>query len=201
MARRIHLESGSALHPWRHSRDADRHRRVICRRNQAWSATANRRHARRLPPRRNAWASDRHRPHRTLGPDAGDQRCIRLRFREAIADQRPRRASHGRGFVGWWCSYRKRGKVGMPMHLRILLLALAVGLIGPAHAQDNYPNRPIRIVLPFAAGGGTDAIARILAQKVSQQIGVPVIIENKSGANGNIGAEAVAKAPADGYTL
>jgi tripartite-type tricarboxylate transporter receptor subunit TctC len=87
------------------------------------------------------------------------------------------------------------------MHLRVLLVAVALGLVSSAHADESYPNRPIRIVLPFAAGGGTDAIARIIAQKVSQQIGVPVIIENKSGANGNIGAEIVAKAPADGYTL
>ena len=85
---------------------------------------------------------------------------------------------------------------------RRLLVALSLlFMIGIAQAQEDYPKRPIRIVLPFAAGGGTDVVARILAQKVSQQIGVAVMIENKGGANGNIGAELVAKAPADGYTL
>lgn len=81
------------------------------------------------------------------------------------------------------------------------MIAAALGWMGFAHAEEAYPQRPIRIVLPFAAGGGTDAIARILAQKVSQQIGVPVIVENKGGANGNIGAELVARASPDGYTL
>lgn len=71
----------------------------------------------------------------------------------------------------------------------------------PTLAADRFPSRQIKIVLPFAAGGGTDAVARILAQQVSAQMGVPVVIENKAGANGNLGAEAAAKADPDGYTF
>lgn len=89
----------------------------------------------------------------------------------------------------------------MPM-IRSLLCVLAL-IFSPAlaQAQDAYPSRPIKIVLPFAAGGGTDAVARILAQQLSKQMGVSVIVENKSGANGNVGAEAVSRAQPDGYTV
>ena len=84
------------------------------------------------------------------------------------------------------------------------LLALAVS--GPASAQSAadaqaYPNRPIRIVVPFPAGGPTDVNMRILAQKLSENLGQGVVIENRPGANTGIGAQMVAKAPADGYTL
>ena len=71
---------------------------------------------------------------------------------------------------------------------------------GIAHAQ-SFPDKPIHIIVPLAAGGAVDAIARTLGQKLSQQLGQPVIVDNKPGANGNIGAEAVAKSPADGYTI
>jgi len=80
-----------------------------------------------------------------------------------------------------------------------MVMACACAL--PARAQDGYPNRPIRMVLGFAAGGGTDVIARALANKMGEILKQPVIIDNKSGANGNIAAETVAKAPSDGYTL
>jgi tripartite-type tricarboxylate transporter receptor subunit TctC len=68
-------------------------------------------------------------------------------------------------------------------------------------AQDDYPNRPVRIVVPFAAGGSTDVVARILADKLAQEYKQPFVVENRAGAGGNIGADAVAKSPADGYTL
>ena len=83
-------------------------------------------------------------------------------------------------------------------------LALAVTAIGPASAQDaaaNYPNRPIRVVIPFAAGGGNDLFARLVGQKLSELLGQPVINENKPGAGGRIAAEFVMNQPHDGYTL
>jgi tripartite-type tricarboxylate transporter receptor subunit TctC len=73
--------------------------------------------------------------------------------------------------------------------------------VAPAQAQDDYPNRPVRIVVPFAAGGSTDVVARILADKLALEFKQPFVVENRAGAGGNIGADAVAKAPGDGYTL
>jgi tripartite-type tricarboxylate transporter receptor subunit TctC len=83
--------------------------------------------------------------------------------------------------------------------LSLMLAALAV-VASPVHAQD-YPNRPIRIVVPFAAGGAVDALARVVGNKLSEQLGQPVMIENKAGAGGNIAADTVAKAAPDGYTI
>jgi len=82
--------------------------------------------------------------------------------------------------------------------LRLACLALAL-LSPPATAQ--YPNRPIHIVAPFPAGGGYDFLSRLLAAEMTKTFGQPVVVENKSGANGNIGTDFVAKSPADGYTL
>ena len=80
-------------------------------------------------------------------------------------------------------------------------MALALScVLGMARAQD-FPNRPIRIVVPFAPGGGTDVLTRILAQQVAEEFKQQVIVENKPGAGGALGAGLVAKAPADGYTL
>lgn len=85
--------------------------------------------------------------------------------------------------------------------------AAAVSLAGlfqaPANAstQDSYPNKPVRLVVPYPAGGSTDLLARVLGQKVSEQIGQPVVVENRPGASAAIGASYVAKSPADGYTL
>lgn len=76
------------------------------------------------------------------------------------------------------------------------VLAMSV----PAGAQ-TYPSKPIRIITPYVAGGAADITARVLGQKLSESMGQPVIIENKAGANGGIGTEAVAKAAPDGYTL
>lgn len=67
--------------------------------------------------------------------------------------------------------------------------------------QQEWPSRPIRMVIPFGAGGGTDVIGRLLAQKLTQSLGQPVVVENRPGAGGSLGSAEVARAPADGYTL
>ena len=86
---------------------------------------------------------------------------------------------------------------------RILLcLAILTGLVAGGHAfAQPYPNRPVRIVVPYPAGQGTDVAARYLAQQLARNIGQNVIVENRPGAAGNIGTQFVAKTPADGYTL
>ena len=83
------------------------------------------------------------------------------------------------------------------------LLLLGLLPLGPAFAQAPaaYPNKPIRMIVPLAAGSAVDNAARILAQKMSQNIGQSIVVENQPGAAGLIGAERVAKSPADGYTL
>src|ERR1041385_5663848 len=79
---------------------------------------------------------------------------------------------------------------------------LALAFTGaPGRADDPYPNKPVRVVVPFAAGGPTDIVGRVFAQKLTELLGQSFYVENKSGAGGNIGAEIAAKAPADGYTL
>ena len=70
----------------------------------------------------------------------------------------------------------------------------------PVHAQ-TYPNKPVRLILPFPPGGGTDILGRILAQKLGESLGQQVIAENRPGAGGNVGAEYTVRQPADGYTI
>jgi tripartite-type tricarboxylate transporter receptor subunit TctC len=78
---------------------------------------------------------------------------------------------------------------------------LAGGAAGAQTAKDAYPNRPVRMIVPFAAGGPGDIFTRLIAQKLSEQLGRQFFVENRAGAGGNIGAGLAARAPADGYTL
>lgn len=82
----------------------------------------------------------------------------------------------------------------------LLLAACLLGALLPAQAQE-WPSKPLRWVVPFPPGGAMDAIARALGEKAGKTLGQPIVIENKPGAGGNIGADFVAKAPGDGYTL
>lgn len=79
----------------------------------------------------------------------------------------------------------------------------AAVLISPSAvlAQSDYPNRPVKLIVGFAPGGSTDIVARIVAQRLGQRLGQNVVVENRAGAGGTIGADATAKSPADGYTL
>ena len=81
-----------------------------------------------------------------------------------------------------------------------LLIATFIALIATAHAQD-YPARNVTLIVPFAAGGGTDLVARPIAEKLREKWGQTFVVENRGGAGGNIAAEIVYKAPGDGYTL
>ncbi|OZI47529.1 ABC transporter substrate-binding protein [Bordetella genomosp. 5] len=82
-----------------------------------------------------------------------------------------------------------------------LALAALVSVSAPAYAADDYPNKPLRFVVPYPPGGPLDTMARLLAEKVRASLGQPVIVENRGGAGGNIGADLAAKAQPDGYTL
>ena len=89
------------------------------------------------------------------------------------------------------------------MRRAFLPLAFALGALaaGPAAAQDAYPSKPLRILVPFAPGGGIDILGRTLGQKLQERWKQPVVIENRPGASGAIGFDLAAKAPADGYTI
>jgi tripartite-type tricarboxylate transporter receptor subunit TctC len=82
-----------------------------------------------------------------------------------------------------------------------LLLALLFAFTTAANAQDPWPSRPIRFILPFPPGGGTDILGRLIAERLTAQLGQPVVAENRGGAGGNVGTEAAAKSAPDGYTI
>src|SRR5436305_7578833 len=82
-----------------------------------------------------------------------------------------------------------------------MVLALVIATAPALAGADSYPTKPIHIIVPYPAGGTHDILARTIGQRLSESLGQPVIVENKPGANGNVGADLVAKASADGYTL
>src|SRR5262245_12747271 len=80
-------------------------------------------------------------------------------------------------------------------------LALVVAVVAVTAAAQGYPNKPIRVIVPYPPGGGTDVIARILQEPLATELGQPIIIDNRGGAAGNLGTDLAAKATADGYTI
>ena len=83
-----------------------------------------------------------------------------------------------------------------------VVLGFAFALVaGVAHAQGDWPNHPIRMIVPYPPGGGTDVVARIVNEKLSQELGHPIVIDNRGGAGGSVGTEIASKAAPDGYTI
>lgn len=82
-----------------------------------------------------------------------------------------------------------------------IIVLLGLALTGHAHAADKYPSKPVRVIVPYVAGGAADITTRVIAQKLSDRLGASFVVENKPGANGMIGTDFVAKAKPDGYTL
>ena len=88
----------------------------------------------------------------------------------------------------------------MTKPLLALMSSLLLAFASPLMAQ-TFPSKPIRIIVPFPPGGGNDVIARVVAQKLNERLGQQVVIDNRAGANGIVGLQALMQAPADGYTL
>src|SRR5262245_29561862 len=102
----------------------------------------------------------------------------------------------------WGCSEQlTRGWRMRIAHSLSAAAVIAFAFCAAAQAQQAYPDKPIRIVVPYAAGGSVDPIARLIADRLSRTIGQSVVVENRAGAGGNIGIEAVVRGPHDGYTL
>ena len=95
-------------------------------------------------------------------------------------------------------SFRRR--LFSPLFTAFSVAACCIFLSAVA-AQSAYPNKPIRLIVPFPAGGSVDVTSRALAQKLGEQLGQQVIVDNRPGAGGNIGMDAVAKSSADGYKI
>ena len=86
---------------------------------------------------------------------------------------------------------------------RLLIGGIAAAVAAPrlARAQPAWPDRPIRVIVPFAAGTSTDIMTRLVTPRMSQELGQPIVVENRAGAGGIVGSDAVAKSPPDGYNL
>ncbi len=89
----------------------------------------------------------------------------------------------------------------MHKHLYSIAAAAIFSAVTAAHAAERYPSHPIRMIVPFPAGGATDMLARIVGQKLSERLGHNIVIDNRTGASGNVGSEIAARAAPDGYTL
>ena len=89
----------------------------------------------------------------------------------------------------------------MTIHRRAALAMLGAGLAGPGLAQGTYPDRPIRVIVPFAAGSASDIVGRIVLETMADDLGHRFVVENQAGASGNLGTAAVARAEPDGYTI
>ena len=87
------------------------------------------------------------------------------------------------------------------MQLKSLILAALIAATGPGAQAQVFPVKPIRIIVPYSPGGTTDLLARVVGQRLSERLGQPVLVENRTGVNGMIGSDLVAKAPADGTTI
>src|SRR3954452_18264467 len=89
----------------------------------------------------------------------------------------------------------------MKIPFRSLLLMAALMVAAASAIAQTSPNRPIKLIVPYPPGGGTDVVARILSEPLAAELGQPIIIDNRGGAAGNVGTEVAARAPADGYNL
>jgi tripartite-type tricarboxylate transporter receptor subunit TctC len=126
-------------------------------------------------------------------------------------ESRPVRSRRGSSYLtpamrcpinqGAWTGTRARQTCRNPRKVSVIAAVLLAIMTAPSMAQSVYPSRSIQIIVPFTAGGGNDLVARMLADKLQKRWGQPVIVENKPGAGGNIGTEAMLRMPADGYTL
>src|SRR5499433_3572154 len=104
--------------------------------------------------------------------------------------------------IGRYRAVRARvaGDHAMPRRIAMLASILCLA-VSAAHAQDSFPVRPVKVIVPYAPGGAVDIVARIVTEEMRQTLGQPFIIENKPGAFGILGLEEVARAKPDGYTL
>src|SRR6516164_5901227 len=142
-------------------------------------------------------ARDRSRGARPADADQG------LRFVGATQESHPATDRSERGKAAASAASGTVGQKEEQMKLtRVALVALTLCVHSVAAlAQTGYPSRPVRMIVPFAPGGASDFVARIISPRLSELLGQSIVIENKQGASGNIGMEAAARAPADGYTI
>ena len=135
--------------------------------------------------------------HPLQGAGAGRRRAFVIR-------QRHHDAAHG-GLAAFQRSQRLRGDDYHPgagvRDMKPIAVALMLLAAAPAAAQDNWPDKPVRIVVPFPAGSATDIVSRLMGQKFSARFGQQFVIENRPGASGNLGVDIIAKSAPDGYTI